>query len=229
VISPRVLSERLHRGPAGVAAAAFAIALSACERSPVDPTYKVLVKVESAPGAPIAGAVISSAGRRVGKTNEAGAVTIRVRGAEGDRLPVTVACPDGYIAPDRPTEVVLHRLDDPSRKPEYDVRCRPVSRPFFVIVRSDHGPRLPVLYLGKEIARTDESGAAHAVVDVPLGEDVEITLATVDPGSERLRPQNPSMKFSGAETNDLHVFSVQFQVEEPRAASARPALPVRIN
>jgi hypothetical protein len=211
-------------------AATFFVMVAACERAPSEHGYALVIRVESTPGNPVGGAIVSSAGRRVGRTNDAGTVTLRVRGSEGDRLPLGIACPDGYVAPDRPTEVVLHRLDDASRKPEYEVRCRPVSRPFVVIVRADRGPRLPVLYLGKEIARTDESGAAHAVVDVPLGEDVEITLATGEPGSERLRPQNPSMKFSGAETNDLHVFSVQFQAEEARqAAGAKPTLPVRIN
>ncbi len=224
------MKERIRRSIAGVALAATVAVQAGCDRaSSPEQGYALVVRVESAPGAPVAGAVISSAGRRVGITNDGGGVTLRVRGSEGDRLPLTIACPDGFIAPDRPTEVVLHRLDDASRKPEYDVRCRPVSRPFVVVVRADRGPRLPVLYLGKEIARTDESGAAHAVVDVPLGEDVEITLGTGEPGSERLRPQNPSMKFSGAATNDFHVFGVQFQVEETRQAASAKLLPVRIN
>jgi hypothetical protein len=206
-----------------------AAALGGCERGTPTHGYTVLVRVTSVPGTAVAGAAVSFGGHVVGHTGDTGRVTLQIHGSEGDRVPLTIGCPDGLRAPDHATDIVLHRLDDPTRKPEYDVQCRPTSRSEVIVVRADRGVHLPVLYLGREIARTDESGAAHALVDVPEGEDVEVTISTSEPGNERLRPQNPSIKFSGADASDLHVFSVQFQLEEVRQASGARAMPVRIN
>jgi hypothetical protein len=214
-----------------LAVVACAVAVGGCDRGGA-PThsYSVLVRVTSLPGTPVVGAAISFGGHVVAHTGDTGRVTLQIHGSEGDRVPLTVGCPEGLRAPDHATDIVLHRLDDPTRKPEYDVQCRPTTRSEVIVVRADRGPHLPVLYLGREIARTDESGAAHALIDVPEGEEVEITVSTSEPGNERLRPQSPSMKFPGSDTSDLHLFNVQFQLEEVRqvAGTAR-ALPVRLN
>jgi hypothetical protein len=206
-------------------------ATNACDPADKSASYPLVIRAEAQPGRPVAGALVSFAGRQVGRTDGRGAVTLAIRGGEGEHVPITVSCPDGLISPGEPTDVVLHRLDDPRRRPEYEVHCRPMNRSVVVVVRADKGAHLPVMYLGKEIARTDESGAAHALLEVPAADDVEITLATTERGSERLRPQNPSIKFVGTDASDIKLFSVQFQLEpETRRASA-PArrMPIRIN
>jgi hypothetical protein len=222
----------LHRlAPATVVGFLSAIGAAGCDRSDASRSYPLVIRVEEQPGRPVAGAAVSFAGKRVGLTDARGALTLAVRGGEGEHVPITVACPESFVSPPKPADVVLHRLDDPDRKPEYEVQCRPMNRSVVIVVRADHGARLPVVYLGKEIARTDESGAAHALLDVPASEEIEISLSTGEPGNERLRPQNPSMKFVSGDTNDVKIFNVQFQQEpETRRASA-PArrLPVRIN
>jgi hypothetical protein len=86
------------------------------------------------------------------------------------------------------------------------------------------------MYLGTEVGRTDESGAAHAVLSAPSNEDVEVLLSTREPGHERLRPQNPSMKFVSSDANDIKIFNVQFQLEPERHSNPpRSALPVRLH
>jgi hypothetical protein len=225
----RIARHRLV--PAAVGGCLVAIGATGCDRSDASRSYPLVIRVEELPGRPVAGAAVSFAGKRVGLTDARGALTLAVRGGEGEHVPITVACPERFLSPGKPTDVVLHRLDDPERKPEYEVRCRPVNRSVVIVVRADHGPHLPVMYFGKEIARTDDSGAAHALLDVPASDEIEISLSTSEPGNERLRPQNPSMKFVSTDTNDIKIFSVQFQQEpETRRASA-PArrLPVRIN
>jgi hypothetical protein len=215
-----------------VALSALCLACAACQRQEGPKAYALAIRAEAPPGRPVPGAVVSFGGKQVGRTDERGSLLLSVRGAEGEHVPITVACPEGFLSPHDATDVVLHRLNDPGLKPEYDVACRPVRRSVVIVVRADHGAHLPVMYLGKEIARTDESGAAHALLEVPANDDFEIGLSTAEPGNERLRPQNPSMKFVGSDANDLKIFSVQFQLEPVmRRASAPPAprMPVRIN
>ncbi|HEY4014110.1 MAG TPA: hypothetical protein VGM06_12280 [Polyangiaceae bacterium] len=193
-------------------------------------SYPLVIRVESQPGQPVPGASVSFQGRSVGRTDDAGTVTLSVRGAEGEHVTIGIRCPEGFVATGKAADVVLHALEDPTRKPEYDVECRPLRRTIVVVVRADRGPNLPVMYLGREVARTDDSGAAHALLDVPASEDVEISLSTVDAANQRLRPQNPSMKFFASDPSDLKVFSVPFQVEpEARLYRSERRLPIRIN
>jgi hypothetical protein len=210
---------------------ALGFASAACQRGDGPASYALAIRTESPPGRPVPGAVVSFGGKQVGRTDEHGSLLLSVRGTEGEHVPITVACPEGFLSPGNATDVVLHRLNDPGRKPEYDISCRPTRRSVVIVVRADRGPHLPVLYLGKEIARTDESGAAHALVEVPASDDLEISLSTAEPGHERLRPQNPSIKFVGSDTNDIKIFSVQFQQEPEMRRASAPArqMPVRIN
>jgi hypothetical protein len=224
-------ARRTNVGRLTAVVVGVSLGLTACDRSESTAPYPLVVRVEARPDRPVAGAKLSFSGRTVGTTNERGTLTLHLRGSEGEHVPIGVTCPDDFLSPAQPIDVVLHRLDEPGRKPEYDVQCRPVNRSVVIVVRADRGEHLPVLYLGKEVARTDESGAAHALLEVPDNEEVEITLGTTEPGNERLRPQNPSIKFAGADLEEIKIFSVQFQLEpEVRRASA-PArrMPVRIN
>ena len=193
-------------------------------------SYPLVIRVESQPGQPVAGASVSFQGRSVGRTDDAGTVTLAVHGAEGEHVTIGVGCPEGFVADGKAADIVLHTLEDPTRKPEYDVACRPTHRTVVVVVRADRGAGLPVMYLGREVARTDESGAAHALLEVPAADDVEVSLSTLEAGNQRLRPQNPSMKFFASDPSDLKVFSVSFQLApEARAYRAERRLPVRIN
>jgi hypothetical protein len=201
-----------------------------CARSDATSRYDLLLRTSGDPGRPLAGARVSFRGHNVGKTGDAGTLGVAIEGGEGEHVALSVVCPDGFASPSAPVDVVLHRLVEPGRKPEYDVSCPPVRRNIVVVVRADHGAGLPVMYLAREIARTDESGAAHAVVSAPSNEDVEIVLSTKEPEHERLRPQNPSMKFASSDTNEIKMFNVQFQLEPLRHPSApHSTLPVRLH
>jgi hypothetical protein len=208
--------------------------LTSCSKSaPATPgaSYRLSVQVTSEPGRPLPGVPVSYLGQAVGRTDPQGVAGLSIRGSEGEHVALTVSCPDGFHASSKTIDVVLHHWSDAARKPEYEFQCSPLNRTVVVIVRADHGANLPVLYLGREIARTDESGAAHALVSVPASDDTEITLSTSEPGSERLRPQNPSIKFAAADREPLKLFTLKFSLEpeKRRALAAGPRMPVRIN
>jgi hypothetical protein len=211
-------------------APATAALLAGCARTEAT-RYELLVRTDSDPGHPLAGARVSFEGETVGVTGDAGTLGVVVRGSEGEHVALGVVCPDGYASPVASIPVVLHRLAESGRRPEYDIQCPPVSRSIVVVVRADRGAGLPLMYLGKEVARTDESGAAHALITAPASEDVEVLLSTNETGHERLRPQNPSMKFLSTDRSDIRFFDFQFQLapERAHASAARPAMPVRLH
>src|SRR5207247_1568943 len=96
-------------------------------------------------------------------TDVEGMGKIQLAGNEGDIFDIAVACPEGFRSPAKPVHVVLHRLAEADKTPEYAVSCPPTTRTVVVAVRADNGANLPVRYLGREVARTDSSGVAHFV------------------------------------------------------------------
>lgn len=209
-----------------------ALSVASCAKPvPESGSYRLSVQVTSDPGRPLPGVPVAYLGQTVGRTDAQGIAGLSVRGSEGEHVALTVSCPDGFHAPAKTVDVVLHHWSEAGRKPEYEFQCSPLNRTVVVIVRADRGPNLPVLYLGREITRTDESGAAHALLSVPASDDLEITLSTTEPGSERLRPQNPTMKFTAADPEPLKLYSVKFSLEpeKRRAVATGPRMPVRIN
>jgi hypothetical protein len=215
--------------------AAAMTVLAACRQDQPIASYELVVRVSGDPRQPLSGAAVSFRGTEVGKTGNDGTVLLSIEGTEGETLNLDVGCPNGFRSPTKPVQILLRRLADPSQRPEYSVACPPTMRTVVVAVRAEGGPSLPVMYLGQEIARTDASGAAHAVVKVAPEEAIELVLGTQEPGHERLRPQNPSTKFLVKNQDDLFAFDVRFTVEPPPAAPRvrrsppQPKGPVRLN
>jgi hypothetical protein len=136
-----------------------------------------------------------------------------------------VTCPDGFQSPTKPIQVVLKRLAD-DKKPEYDVACPPTNRTVVVAVRADGGGNLPVLYLGREIARTDGSGAAHVMLKLKPDESFDLVLGTTENAS--LRPQNPFASFAVKERDEVFVFDQKFELEKKKIVRGGRKGPVRI-
>jgi hypothetical protein len=193
----------------------------ACNGNPSEPEYGLSIRVDSDPGRPLAGAQVRLGEQRLGTTDANGVVKVKARGTEGSVLSFQVTCPDGYQSPSRPLAVVLRRLSQRDRFPEYAAACRPTKRTLVVAVRADHGPNLPVVYLGREVARTDRSGAAHVSLESPPEETVELALDTTS--NPRLRPRNPTARFRVGQADDLVVLDETFQLEgAPRIARKGP-------
>lgn len=195
------------------------------------PVFELSVRVESDPGTPVAGAVLSRSGKELARSDARGLIPLRLSGALGETLALEVSCPGGFRAPEKPLTVALRSLVDSARKPEYRVTCAPELRNLVVTVRAPQAVGVPLTYLGKEIARTDQDGAAHALLKLAPGESVDLLLDTSGPEHAALRPQNPELKLVVPERDDVVLFEQQFRVEQkaqPRARKPAPKGPVRL-
>ena len=98
--------------------------------------------------------------------------------------------------------------------------------------RADGASDMPVTLLGREIARTDNSGAAHLVLTLEPGEQFDLMLDTSDQRFEDLRPQNPVASFGVGHKDDIFTFDQKFDSEKKAPVyvrgPARPRGPVKI-
>ena len=199
-----------------VGAFGLVFGLVSCDRfkEPPPPTFDVIIRVDSDPGVPLAGAVVVRNQKDIAPTDSSGKAKLTITGSEGDTHDYFVRCPADFQSPSKPISVVLRRLTDKTRPPEYTTSCPPNVRRVVVAVRADGGPNLPVTYLGQRVAMTDASGAAHVLLNMHPGDQFELGLDTSEKGYERLRPQNPtSPLFQVKPRDDIQLFEVKFTLE----------------
>ncbi len=190
--------------------------------------YEFNVKVEAEPGHGLAGAQVSIKGETVGKTDDRGSVIVRVRGHEGDVVAVHLECPAGHRAPVDALFVPLRRLLDRNVVPEFAAQCTPTTRTLIVALRAVGGANVPVLYLGREVARTDAFGAAHLMLDVPVEEVVELSLNTDE--QPDLRPISPTLRVPAPGEEQLVAVSQTFTQRRPdKPVKVKRSGPVRID
>jgi hypothetical protein len=211
---------------------AFCLAFSACSNvdiaidQPKEEPFLVQVNVISDPGRAVSGALIMNGKEIVSRTDDAGAASVRVSGREGDQVDVTIKCPADYESPGSPMSIPLRRLTPGSRPPHFEVRCAPTVRTLVVGVRATNGPNLPVTFLGREVARTDASGAALFVVRVKPADQVEVTLNTTgDSVAELLEPRSPVLTFIARDTDDFIVLDQKFTARKAPPRYVAPPAP----
>ncbi len=208
-------------------------ALTACDKvelmfeSPPPAPFEVLVHVTSDPGKAVTNAELKLDDKTVGKTDSSGAAKAKFNGKDGDSIDLSVKCPVEFESPALPISVTLRRLAEGSRVPTYEVRCPPAVRSVVVGIRTENGANLPVLRLGRPVARTDAAGTAHLLLSVKPGEQVDLTLSTAEKGSEQLRPQNPMLMFIGKNRDDFVVLEQKFTAEKKAAPVRQGPRPPR--
>jgi len=175
------------------------------------PTFRALVHVEGDPGQAISGARLSHKNREIGVTDGNGTVELALRGRDGQVFELAIGCPEGYRAPAKGLVVTVRKLAEENTMPEYRVQCAPMLRTVVVAVRAENGPNLPVVFLGRERTRTDQSGAAHLVLEVPPNQSVQVKLDTSE--SSDLRPRSPTATFDIQDQDDVIVLEQRFEVE----------------
>lgn len=213
-----------------IAAAAVAASSAAgCKDldPPPAPPFQIFIRVDSDPGRPVLGAIVSRNNKTLATTGPDGRGMITLRGAEGETTDVTVKCPDAFTSPLKPTSIRLTRFADKSKVPEYTVACPPALRRVVVAVKADNGPNLPVVYLNKVITRTDLSGAAHFALEVAPGAQFQVTLDTAE--NARLKPPNPTKPFTVGQHDEILLFEQKFEVERPKTVIVRPNIPRALN
>lgn len=213
---------------AGFGACAALLVGACAAKAPAN--FEVQLKVESDPGRPLANARLQRDGRTIAETDEGGSALLHLSGSPGEVVQLSVSCPSGFRSPDAPLAIVLRPLLE-RRVPQFRASCPPLVRNIVVAVRAQNGPDLPVKYLGKEIARTDRSGAGHALLSLPPGETATVTLDTSGAGHEQLLPRSPELKLTVPERDDVVVFDQAFTREVEKAVHhkrAKQAGPQRI-
>ena len=189
----------------------------------------ITVKVYGDPDEPIEGAAIGSGAGVLAKTDATGIAKFELEGADGSRFDLGVTCPasaGGGAA--RPLKIVLRRG---SRAPEYTASCKRTVRSVVVAVKAVGVSGLPVMHLGRELARLDESGMALVHLDMKVGDTFTLFLDTSDPKWAALRPQNPEISFPVVDNDELYNFEPKFHEEHviaKRAKAARPFVPKKI-
>ena len=202
--------------PLGVAAL---LAASCSPSSAVNAQgFKVRVRVASDPGKAVEGAKLHVGAQIVASTDVDGTALFEFDGEPGELVGVRVACPQGLVSPKRPIEVLLRPLSEPGAIPEYQASCPPSHRTIVVAIRAKNGANLPVMHLGREVARTDAFGAAHVVLEVRPGTQFRLGLDTS--AASDLRPRSPVGVFRVPAQDDLFVFEQSF-VEEEKSAPRR--------
>lgn len=203
---------------------------SGCSQAPPKMhAQSAIVRVEDEGKQPIAGAKVLVGGVEYGHTNARGRAGVVVKGTPGDRFPVTLACPAGRKAATPSTHElsVVPTADAGATRPQLVFTCASVTRRAMVAVRAENGPGLPVMHLGREVGRTDESGAATVFVDADADAGFELVLDTAS--APHLHPQSPALSFRPTASNAVFVFDQKFTVDKPKIAKRRgPRVPVRL-
>lgn len=211
-----------------VAAAACAAFLgSGCSivfGEPPTHAFTFTIRVESDDGTPISGAEIGTKSNQAAKTDATGEARLEVTGREGDRRTFLVRCPKEFQSPVEPLVIALHQNAGGEKHAVYTATCVPFKRAVVVAVRLEGGARIPVYYLDEEVARTDESGAAHFVVQATPGEPFRVLVKTQDV-DEDLRPIDPTTELSVGPADDIvlveHKLSRVVQSPPPAARPRR--------
>jgi hypothetical protein len=202
--------------------------LAACAEPQVPVVHQVRFRVTADDNTPVAAARIVLDGDKVlGETGTDGTLLVEIQAPEGLRLGADAGCPDGYL-PGPPTTVSLRshqRLDSKSDEaPEVSLRCSRTNRIAAVAIRAGGQAGLPIMLLGREIARTDASGVAHTMFRMPPGATFRLTIDTSSDPS--LRPKSPSVTFTVPDRDDALIFDQPFEKilppPKPRKRRAPP-------
>ena len=208
----------------------LALAGTACGAPDADDSkqpFTANISVSSDPGTGTPGPELLAAGRTLATTDANGSAQVSLQGAEGDTVAIAVHCPAGFQSPPEPIGVSLRRFSSGSRAPSFAARCAPMTRTIVVGIRAENGPDLPIVYLGKEVGRTDAWGAAHVVLNVKANEPVTLGLDTKSrsEGRLKLRPESPTLTFVAKDKDDFVTLDQRFEIE--RAVVRTKMTPVR--
>lgn len=204
-----------------VLATSLTLAGAACDpRDEPPPPFPIVVRVTSARDSPVPGASLSLDGRRIATSDRDGTMTLTLPGREGDVRDFSIACPEGFESPRRPLQVTLRQLSGAASAPQFEATCRPLHRSVVVAVRARGGSDLPVLLRGKEVARTDSAGIAHARFSLQEGEQLLLELDTRSDAS--LHPANPQKLFVVGDRDDVFLFDAPLARASTHVRRARP-------
>lgn len=201
--------------PARPLIAALLLTLAAgCASEPQRTKFSVTFTVN--PDEPLPGVTVSlDGGKTLGATGKDGALRVTLSGREGTTVPFRVKCPDGFRQPASMPVLTLRRfkgLDPAAAGIKVNIECPPAERLAALVLKAGK-PDLPVLAQGKEVARTDAQGVAHAVMAMPPNSTFRVVIDTTE--KPALRPQSPATTLTVADADEIFLIDQQFQEELP--------------
>ena len=195
---------------------------AACAAEPQRTKFSVTFTVN--PDEPLPGVTVSlDGGKTLGATGKDGALRVTLSGREGTTVPFRVRCPDGYRQPSSMPVLTLRRfkgLDPAGVGIKVNIQCPPAERLAALVLKAGR-PDLPVIAQGREVARTDADGVAHALMSMPPNSTFRVVIDTSE--KPALRPQSPATTLTVADADEIFLIDQQFQEE----AAPRPAPPVK--
>lgn len=209
--------------------------VSACSSSPPNPPFKLELRAAAADGLPLAGVAFSLEGKPVGVTGADGRLVRELAGMEGASVRVAVICPADYQPPTQPAPLRLTRTRSieasaPQALP-VDVRCERRQIDIVLVVKAEHGERLPVLLNGKPVATTDDDGIAHVLLRHERAQkSLEVAVDTTTRAA--LKPVSPSRTYELSGRDAVVLFEPTFVVAAPlppRRSAPRRHVPVRVD
>lgn len=205
----------------------FAVSVaSACSRpaEPVGSSFAVIFRVVSDEDAKLAGARLTSGKQELGVTGADGELHLRLKGREGQTIPVGVDCPEGYVSPSGLPELRLaasRRVGGEELQAiVYEAVCTRREREVVLVVNAGTSD-LPVHVGGAPKARTDQDGTAHVLLEIDR-ETKNLSVSLDTSSRPELKPQNPSRTFELEGSDAILLFDQEFVVQKPRRAT-RPA------
>jgi hypothetical protein len=216
---------------------ALAFASVACG-DPEPTIFAIHFSVKADDKLPIANAAIQAQAKNAGATDGSGELNYRLKGFEGDRVAISLTCPDGYAASPAQSVVILRSvqgLDGQSRRPiTHDLNCQPTKRDAVVLVHvGGQAASLPVAIDGAVVGQTDSLGFAHLHLRSDPGSRFEVSLDTSS--NDKLMPQNPKQVYQIEQKDEIFVFDKSFKLPpKPKAkrrgkAAPKVHIPTRLN
>lgn len=198
--------------------------LCACESASASGTkaFPMVFSVTTDEGEPLPAVSVRLDDEEVGVTNARGSLRSVVHGFPGELREVHVSCPKDYAAPDKAPTVHLRQVMDASgtiAASEVRLTCTPKTRAVALVVRTPGLANVPVMVYGREIARTDKEGTAHALVKSEPKKDLRVVLDTS--AYPRVLPANPHMDVRVGTTDDVVVFNPELTTLTPRTVSSK--------
>ena len=164
-------------------------------------------------GVAVSGAQLRVRGDYLGTTNPLGRATLRVPASPGERVPIALTCPPGFVATPPEQVVTLPeraRSEEPVR---VAMACQAEQHDAVVIVHAAAPASLPILVDGVPVGQTDALGFAHLHLRATSDSPFEVSLDTSS--NARLQPANPTRRFQLEAQDEVFVFDAAFEAVRP--------------
>lgn len=206
-----------------LALSACAFALFSCEiEGPSVQSYPVTVRIASDDGEPLANVDVLLDRALAGRSLADGALALHAQGTEGAQVQISASCPKGTRLVGGPSSLRLRTLGG-GAPPEVDLVCERDKRMAALIVSAPGHVDLPVLVHDREVARTDATGTAHAILEGTPATPLRVVLDTS--AHPRVIPQSPHFDIKIERRDDIFVFAPELTERAPPPKPKRRAKP----